>query len=404
MKIGGIGGIPAGMVMPEQNIQEIEDQIQSADDLFGLGYEVSISEEGRKLLEGQMGEEIQEDAGVQGTQHNEKVEMLLRQMEEVHRERKIRKDYYDELEYEIDLKIKVMNAAYGGMINSSAYNNPLMKEVVKQQQLLQEEMQEQKDFQSEEALKRMKEAQQAAAMRTTRHQEEINENNRDLVTLLKTVEEAEKAEEEQKNNRVEDKDNNASGTENSASDAIHNSAAGLMKSSLNHERGVEELSDVVSDGGHSFLSKADGIAQNLLKKSRLLKVAVFDESFTIGELEEAMESFRSEVKVKLEDAYILGSFGTQVLRDMRDAKLQHIKDNPLQSMQQTKDGMMQAAADAAVGQARRSSIDETSKELSDEVQRLIDERNGIDRIPADDGKEEDEAEKMSEEQPQKDAE
>lgn len=404
MKIGGIGGIPAGMVMPERNIQEIEDQIQSADDLFGLGYEVSISEEGRKLLEGQTGEEIQEDAGVQGTQHNEKVEMLLRQMEEVHRERKIRKDYYDELEYEIDLKIKVMNAAYGGMINSSAYNNPLMKEVVKQQQLLQEEMQEQKDFQSEEALKRMKEAQQAAAMRTTRHQEEINENNRDLVTLLKTVEEAEKAEEEQKNNRVEDKDNNASGTENSASDAIHNSAAGLMKSFLNHERGVEELSDVVSDGGHSFLSKADGIAQNLLKKSRLLKVAVFDESFTIGELEEAMESFRSEVKVKLEDAYILGSFGTQVLRDMRDAKLQHIKDNPLQSMQQTKDGMMQAAADAAVGQARRSSIDETSKELSDEVQRLIDERNGIDRIPADDGKEEDEAEKMSEEQPQKDAE
>ena len=75
------------------------------------------------------------------------------------------------------------------------------------------------------------------------------------------MEEAKKAEEEQKNNRVEDEDNNASGTENSASDAIHNSAAGLIKSSLNHERGVEELSDVVSDGGHYFLSKADGIAQ-----------------------------------------------------------------------------------------------------------------------------------------------
>lgn len=380
MKIGGIGGIPVGMMTPEQNIPETGDQIQSADDLFGPGYEVSISEEGRKLLEGQTGEEAQKDAGSQGIQLDEGTRMLLRQLEEDQQAGKTRNGYYDELE-ELEKQIKVMNAAYGSMNRSKAYNDPLMKEVVKQQQLLQEEMQEQKDFQAEEALKRLKEAQQAAAMRTSRHQEEINENNRDLVTLLKTVEEAKKAEEEQKNNRVEDEDNNASGTENSASDAIHNSAAGLIKSSLNHERGVEELSDVVSDGGHYFLSKADGIAQNLLKKSRMLKVAVWDESFTVGELEEAMESFRSEVKVKLEDAYILGSFGTQVLRDMRDVKLQHIKDNPLQNLQQTKDGMMQAAADAAMGEARQSSINETSQELADEVEELIDERNGVDRTP-----------------------
>ena len=123
---------------------------------------------------------------------------------------------------ELEKQIKVMNAAYGSMNRSKAYNDPLMKEVVKQQQLLQEEMQEQKDFQAEEALKRLKEAQQAAAMRTSRHQEEIDENNRDLVTLLKTVEEAKKAEEEQKDNSVEGEDSSASGTENSASDEIHN--------------------------------------------------------------------------------------------------------------------------------------------------------------------------------------
>ena len=154
-----------------------------------------------------------------------------------------------------------------------------------------------------------------------------------------------------------------------------------MKSSLNHERGVEELSDMVSDGGHYFLSKADGIAQNLLKKSKLLKVAVQDESFTIGQLEEAMESFRSEVKTNCEEAYIFGSFGTQVLRDMRDVKLQRIADNPLQSMQQIKDGMMQAASDAALGEARQSGIDKTSEKLADEVEELIDERNGVGRTP-----------------------
>ena len=380
MKVGGIGGIPVGMMTPEQNIPEIGDQIQSADDLFGPGYEVSISEEGRKLLEGQTGEEAQKDAGSQGIQLDEGTRMLLRQLEEDQQARKTRNGYYDELE-ELEKQIKVMNAAYGSMNRSKAYNDPLMKEVVKQQQLLQEEMQEQKDFQAEEALKRLKEAQQAAAMRTSRHQEEIDENNRDLVTLLKTVEEAKKAEEEQKDNSVEGEDSSASGTENSASDAIHNSATGLMKSSLNHERGVEELSDMVSDGGHYFLSKADGIAQNLLKKSKLLKVAVQDESFTIGQLEEAMESFRSEVKTNCEEAYIFGSFGTQVLRDMRDVKLQRIADNPLQSMQQIKDGMMQAASDAALGEARQSGIDKTSEKLADEVEELIDERNGVGRTP-----------------------
>ena len=267
-------------------------------------------------------------------------------------------------------------------------------------------MQEQKDFQAEEALKRLEEAQRAAAVQTSRKKEEINENNRDLVTLLRTMEEAEKAEEEQKNNGVDKedgKDNNISDTESSVSDTIHHSAAELMKSSLNHERGVEEVSNMVSDGGHYFLSKADGIAQNLLKKCRVLKAAVQDESFTVGQLGEAMESFRSEVKIKLEEAYILGSFGTQVLRDMRDVKLQRIADNPLQSMQQIKDGMMQAASDAALGEARQSSIDKSTEKLAEEVEELIDERNGVNRNPAETEKEKEEKDVLPEELLQKDA-
>ena len=62
-----------------------------------------------------------------------------------------------------------------------------------------------------------------------------------------------------------------------------------------------------------------------------------------------MQGFRAEVKVKGEEAYILGSFGTQVLRDMRDVKIQRIADNPMKDMQQVKEGMMQAAADAQDG-------------------------------------------------------
>lgn len=398
MKIGGIGGIPAGVMTEEREALENRNAVQLEDNMFGPAYHVAISEEGRSRL----GEQTaRKEAG--GMQLDEGTRMLLRRMEEAEQAKKTRDGYYNELE-ELEKQIKVMNAAYGRMREGNVYNDPLMKEIAKQQQLLQEEMQEQKDFQAEEAQKRLKEAQQIAALQTSQYKEEIDENNRDLVTLLKTMEEAKKAEEEQENGGVEDKDGGTSDKENSASDAIHNSAAGLVRSSLNHEKGVEELSDMVSDGGNYFLSQANDIVQNLLKKGRLLKAVVRDEDFTVGQLEEAMQSFRSEVEAKSEEAYIFGSFGTQVLRDMRDAKLQHIADDPLRSMQQTKDGMMQAATDAAIGAARQSSIDEASEKLADEMQRLIDERNGIDRISADNDKEETGAEKMPEELAQKDTE
>ena len=112
-----------------------------------------------------------------------------------------------------------------------------------------------------------------------------------------------------------------------------------------------------------------------------------------------MESFRREVKAKSEEAYIDGSFGTQVLRDMRDVKLQRIADNPLQAMQQTKNGMVQAAADAVIGEARNSSLDKASDKLAEEVEELIDERNHVDRIPQDE-----EAEKTQDSMPEEEKE
>ncbi len=377
MLIKGIGVNPADM-MPavEQGIPENAEQVQPEENMFGPEYEVTISEEGRNLSRQQA---AQPGADVQGAQSDKMAEVMLRQLEEAQFDARTRKGYYDELE-ELEKQIKVMNAAYGRMRSDKSYNDPLMKELVEQQRQLQEQMQENKDFQEEEALRRLKEAQQIAAMKSAQGKEEVDENNRDLVALLKTMEEAKKAAEELENGASEE-DGDTSGKENSAADAIHNSAAGVMTSSLNHEKGVEELSNKVGDFGHWFLSQADSIAQDLLRQNRFLKEALKDKSFTTGQLGEMMQSYRREVSVKSEEAYIFGSFGTQVLRDMRDVKLQRISDNPLQSMQLTKDGMMQAAVDAALGEARQSSLDETSRELADEVERLIDERNHVDRIP-----------------------
>ncbi len=388
MQIKGVRVSTAGMIPVVRGIEN-RGEIQLENDMFGPECRVTISEAGRKLSEQQA---AQKEKNVRDAQSDKETKILLRQLEEAELSKRTREGYYDELE-ELEKQIKVMNAAYGRMRDDLTYNDPLMKEVVEQQRLLQEAMQEQKDFQAEESQRKLEEAQKIAAMQASQYKEEIDENNRDLVTVLKTMEEAEKAGDEQEKDALED-DSGVPNTENSASDVIHNSVLGLMKSSLNHEKGVEEISNMVRDSGNWFLSKANGIAQDLLRKSTFMKGAVYDKSFTNVQVDEMMQGFRAEVKVKREEAYILGSFGTQVLRDMRGVKIRHIMDNPLQEMQQVKEGMMQAAADAAFGEARNGSLDETSKELAEEVEELIDERNGIDRTPEE--KKEEEREKMQE--------
>lgn len=396
MQIKGVGVSTAGMMTGVSGIRENGGFSALEEDMFGPEYKVTISEEGRSLSRQQT---AWKETDAVGAQSSGKTRALLRQLEEDQLAEKKRQGYYDELD-ELEKQIKVMNAAYGRMRSDLSYNDPLMKELVEQQQLLQEKMQEQKDFQEEESLRRLKEAQRMAAMQASQYQEEIDENNRDLVTMLKTMEEADKAEDAQENGVPENDSDGASDTEYSAGDTIHNSAQWLMRSSLSHEKGVEELSDMVGDSGRWFLSQANEISQNLLKTSASIKAAIADESFTNGQIDEMMESFRREVKAKSEEAYIAGSFGTQVLRDMRDVKLQRIADNPLQAMQQTKNGMVQAAADAVIGEARNSSIDKASDKLAEEVEELIDERNHVDRIP----QEEEEAEKMQNSLPEEEKE
>ena len=395
MQIKGVGVSTAGMMTGVSGIQVNGGFSELEEDMFGPEYEVTISEEGRNLSRQQT---AQKEMGVIGAQNSGETRALLRQLEEDQLAEKKRQGYYDELE-ELEKQIKVMNAAYGRMRSDLSYNDPLMKELVEKQQLLEEKMQEHKDFQEEESLRRLKEAQRMAAMQASQYQEEIDENNRDLVTMLKTMEEADKAEDAQGNGVPENDGDGASDTEYSAGDTIHNSAQWLMKSSLNHEKGVEELSGKVEDLGHWFLSQANETAQNLLKTSTSIKKAIADESFTNGQIDEMMESFRREVKAKSEEAYIDGSFGTQILRDMRDVKLQRIADNPLQAMQQTKNGMVQAAADAVIGEARNSSLDKASDKLAEEVEELIDERNHVDRIPQDE-----EAEKTQDSMPEEEKE
>lgn len=58
---------------------------------------------------------------------------------------------------------------------------------------------------------------------------------------------------------------------------------------------------------------------------------------------------------------------------------------------------MLSAVDAALGEARQSGIDQASRELEDEVKKLIDERNDADRIRQDREQDEEDLEKQTEE-------
>lgn len=405
MRIDGIGVNVADIadMMPAiWDVQANEDTVgQPLNDLFGPAYEVKISEEGRKIFEEQAAEV---EAGVWGVRDGGGIKVLLGRETKVPGEAEGFKaaeegikppSYEDQLE-EILTQIKTMNAAYGPIIELDD-DDPLkksiaqkrQKEALEQQRLLQERTQEQKDFQTEEGLKRQRVARKLAAMKDSRYKGEIDENNRDLVTLLRTMEEQRKAEEEREEGVSKEESGGTSGTENETSDTIRNSAMNFMKASFDREKDVEELSDMVGDFGREFLSQADDIAQKLLRKGRDIGAVIKDGSATNEQIEEMLESFRGEVQVALEEAYFLGSFGTQLARDRCDVKLQRLANDPLQAMQATREGMMQAASDAALGEAGMSGVDKTSKELAEEVQELIDRRDHIDRTSQEEKEEED---------------
>lgn len=215
------------------------------------------------------------------------------------------------------------------------------------------------------------------------------------MTLLRTIEEAEKAEERQSDERTES-GSDASGTGNSVSDAIQSSALQFMMSSADREKGVEEMLESAGESGRSYFDVADVVTQSVLRKTEDIRAALDNETFTDEQMEEMMLKFREEMKSNYKDVKYSRSFGMDVLRNVRDARIQHAGDDPLKGAAEAKKSMMLLAADVALGEAGRSGIDKASGKLADEVQKLLDERNDIDRT-LEEKKEEEEQEKLQEE-------
>ena len=398
MQIKGLTVNAAGMMPVGAGIQEKKNQMRSAGGMFGPECRVTISQEGRKLSGQQT---ARSETGNAQSVREER--MLLRQQEEADLDAEIREGYREELN-EIDEKIKALNASYASWEEELREDlefkrTPLgkaMKETVKELKSLKESLEEQKDYQTEEAQRRKREAQQMAMQQSARCNEEIDENNQDLVTLLKTIEEVKKAEEGRENDETEG-GSEASGGGDSVSEAIQDSAVRFMSSSASREKGAEEMLAHAGESGLFYFDVAEAVTQSVLQKTADIRTALDNEILTDEQLEEMMQKFREEMELSYKDVKYSRSFGMDVLRTVRSARIEHVGDDSLRGVEEAKRSMMQSSADAVFGEARKGSLEEKSKELADEVERLIDERNDINKTPEEKKKEREEQEKMQEE-------
>ncbi len=406
MRITAITVNAAGMAAERgiQGTRSTDTDRMQTENAFGAECKVTISQEGKALSSLQ-----QQAARTEKSAQSVKVErMMRRSQEEAERDKSTKEEYRAQLD-EIDKKISTLNSSYNKKKDRD-------ETIGKQQEVLRA-MRNLKEFQDEQSQRLEKEARQMA-MQSAGYQDEIDENNRELLTLLKTMEEAEKTEEERESGGEAESGNGgsnaASGTANSTSDVIQNSAAHYIMSSAERECGVQEAITGLSDLGHYRLKLADTITQNVLDATKNIRAAMDDELYTDEQIEDMMkllvdgttkpglaEEFRKRgwkigMQLNYADVEYSRGWGLQNLQDAQEVKIQHLGDNTARSAQETKNSMMLSAVDATLGEARQSGLDKASQELEKEVKKLVDERNDADNIRQDREEDEEEQEKKME--------
>lgn len=356
-----------------QNVQRNDIPAQTGNNMFTLQCKVTISKEGKKLSR-------QQTEQPQGNAQDAAVKrIMLRRNEESEQSEKIADGYREQLQ-DIEKYISSLNGSFRTKAD---------KETIEKEQEVLRALREQKQAQLEENQRRAEEARALAEMYSAKYQEEIDGNNRKLWTLLKTLEEAEKAEEEREGGAKED--DSASGTPeagNSVGDTIHNSAIQFAVASMGRDLYVDGKFEMLSDEGHQLVDFANTITKNILEAGEKVRAALDDENYPDDMLAEMMDHFEEQAALSYRSVEENRSYGLHILQEVRDYKIKRIADNPLAGLQETKESMMMSAADAVLGEARQSRLEETSKELEDQVKKLIDERNSVDNTQEEDEEDE----------------
>ena len=346
-----------------QNVQRNGIPAQTGNNMFTSQCKVTISKEGKRLSR-------QQTEQPQGNAQDAAVKrIMLRRNEESEQSKKITDGYREQLQ-DIEKYISSLNGSFKTKAD---------QETIEKEQEVLRALREQKQAQLEENQRRAEEARELAEMYSAKYQDKIDGNNRKLWTLLKTLEEAEKAEEERKGDAKEvDSAGGASEAGNSVGDTIQNSATQFAVASMGRDLYVDGKFEILSDEGHQLVDFANTITQNILEAGEKVRAALDDENYSDDMLAEMMGHFQVQAALSYRSVEENRSYGLHILQEVRDYKIKRIADNPLAGLQETKESMMMSAADAVLGEARQSRLEETSKELEDQVKKLIDERNSVD--------------------------
>lgn len=381
VKEAGMNAVEASAV---QGFRGNGHQAQDEGNMFGPVCRVTISKEGKDLSR-QHAARVRENAGNAQTAMEERRQ--LRREERAEQEKDVREGYREELA-EIDKQIREYNVSYAGSKKEGEgeqlYDEKVMDATVQKGHDLREAIQDQKDFQTAEGQRLAKEAQQLSAQ-SAKYQNEIDENNRELMTLLKTMEEGEKAE-ERENGEAEESADSVHADAPAVGGVIMDMAARFVQSSADRGRNVADLMADLTEDGYQFLDKADSLTRSILEKSADIRAAVNDENVTDGQISEMMEDFRDGMTDNYNNAEIYRGWGLQFQRDAVGARIQRVASEPTGYMQKTVESMLMSAVDASLEEIRQRGLSLTSRELEEQVQELIDERNHADSIPEDEEK------------------
>jgi hypothetical protein len=345
------------------------------------GYNITISRKGKDLSKQQT---------TQSVQTTRKEQMLLNQQEKEEQAKKVQNSYRDKLT-EINKQLKDLNNSY------SRKQDLTMTE--KEKWDIIDEMQEQKEFQEEESQRLTKEAQKMA-LQYSKCDEKVDENKRDLVALLKIIEESNKDDDEENRTGKSDSssdDESLQGETKSVGDSIQNVANEYAAQSMRGELGVTDKLTNLADNGKELINKASSMIKNTYDEIENISKALDDDSFTEEEKANMITKFQEGFTPSYKDMKDYRSWGLQNLQDARDLKIQHISDNSLNNMEKTKEDLMQLANASTLGQARYETLDKTSQDLDDEIDKLIDKQKDIDKTKEDEEDKEIEEKKEDEE-------
>jgi hypothetical protein len=346
------------------------------------GYNITISRKGKDLSKQQT---------TQSVQTTRKEQMLLNQQEKEEQAKKVQNSYRDKLT-EINKQLKDLNNSY------SRKQDLTMTEKEKWEII--DEMQEQKEFQEEESQRLTKEAQKMA-LQYSKCDEKVDENKRDLVALLKIIEESHKDDDEENRTGKSDSssdDESLQGETKSVGDSIQNVANEYAAQSMRGELGVTDKLTNLADNGKELINKASSMIKSTYDEIENISKALDDDSFTEEEKANMITKFQEEFAPSYKDMKDYRAWGLQNLQDARDLKIQHISDNSLNNMEKTQEDLMKFANASTLGQARYETLDKTSQDLDDEIDKLIDKQKDIDTTKEDEEDKEIEENKEDEEE------